>query len=214
MKEIRDVRALALTQFPRGIELNLDREARKMFNPTLDNPLADPDFCAEWVNYLSRRAGKIYSYGGYMENRSFLWRGTYLTPTNSIHLGIDVNFPMATPIVCPIEFELLEAFYDGDQNGGWGGRVLIKTKYGLVLFAHIVTALAGKKYYRGNTIVGYVADKTNNGGWYPHLHIQGINDLRLMKNIDGYSKMYKDIRKDYPNPLPLLGIHRENPEKS
>lgn len=206
MKEVRDVRSLALTQFPRGVEISLDKEARKMFNQAEPNPLADPGFCAAWVEYLSRTHGNRFTYGGYMEDRRFLWRNTYLTPPHTTHLGVDVNLPMGTPIVCPIEFELLEAFYDGDQNGGWGGRVLVETKHGLVLFAHIVTGLACKKYYRGNTIVGYIADQSCNGGWYPHLHVQAINDIRLMKNLDGYSRMYKDIRKDYPNPLPLLGI--------
>jgi murein DD-endopeptidase MepM/ murein hydrolase activator NlpD len=192
-----------------GFKVNLDSEARKFFHNKKENPLLDPEFCENWVRYLAKKNDHRHCYGGYMENRSFLWKGSYLKPKNSIHVGVDFSFKVGTPIYGTVPFKVWQVYRDFDQNGGWGERVLIKTEKGLVIFAHLcgvsIEANRDTVYPKG-TFIGTVATSYTNGGWFPHLHLQGIKNEELITHLDGYSSLYKNIKKDYPDPLPILNI--------
>ena len=188
-------------------ELNLNAEALTTFVAFEPNPLIDPIFCKHWVEHLHRKNGVKYSYGGYMENRRYLWRQTYLQPDRSIHLGIDINVPEFSLVLCPVPFTVLEIFSDTDQNGGWGQRVLVSTENGLVIFAHLYGCqLTVDEHYSSFSCIGSVAPSQFNGGWFPHLHIQGLRSTSLLTKLDGYSHKYAEMEKDYPNPLTILGL--------
>lgn len=177
----------------------------------LENPLLDAEFCEQWIKYLHRRLKCDVSYGGYMENRSFIWRNSYLG-SPAIHLGVDVNCDCDSAIYCPVAFKVLEIVRDLDQNGGWGERLLVETRNGLVIFAHLAGAqavLEVGKSYPGMTIIGFIAGSKYNGGWFPHLHLQGVRDISLMEGIDGYytgSMKSGELSVDYPNPFKILDM--------
>lgn len=187
-------------------EINLNDEAERMFSGVGDNPLLDPEFCSAWVEYLSK--GTDYTYGGYMEQREFLWRGSYLKPYQAIHLGVDINVPIYTPVYCPLKFVVREIFRDYDSQGGWGGRVLVETPNGLIIFAHInpEPLQLDKACYPPGTLIGRIANSETNGGWFPHLHLQGIDKIERMKNIDGYGYSDPFLKDYYPNPLEILEL--------
>ena len=142
-----------------------------------------------------------------MEHRWYMWRKSYLNYGSSIHLGIDINVAALNTIHVPIAFTVVDIVPDPDKNFGWGYKILIKTKNGLVVFGHVYPhgIIIGKKYKAGHSI-GWVAHSDNNGGWFPHVHIQGIKNIEQMNGIDGYGKHCEGIEKIYPNPLNLLGI--------
>lgn len=172
-----------------------------------ENPLLDPKNCEKWIEKLTKvyRVGALY--GGYMENRSHLWRGSYLTnPEKSFHLGVDVNYmvPM-TPVVCPVDFKIEEIYNDADQQGGWGDRITVKVAEGYLVFAHLLAkhSLQQGATYPAGTELGFLAPPEQNGGWFTHLHIQGLQNLGLLKNLDGYGERNEYL---YPNPLRLLGF--------
>ncbi len=172
------------------------------------NPLLDPAYCAKWVASRAPAKSVDYTYGGYLEDRSFLWRGSYLTAeTGFVHLGVDVNVPVGTPIYCPVPFRIVEAFIDPDQNGGWGSRLVVQTERGaLVVFAHIDFAnlRLNDTRWAANTLIGFVAPETRNGGWFPHLHLQGLKSLDQLNGLDGYGRASRKNAKLYPEPLSLL----------
>lgn len=194
----------------RGGQINLNEIATKTFVHHYDspNPLLDPQFCTAWVEHIHRNKNWEYSWGGYMEHRGVLWRHSYLERDKFNHLGVDVNYRVGAFVYCPVEFSVLDMHTDLDQDGGWGGRMLVTTrKDELVIFAHLNLAnLEYGKWYREMTIVGRIAPIESNGGWFPHLHIQGLRDVSLMENIDGYAKDGDHLETDYPNPLPILGL--------
>lgn len=193
-----------------GGVVNLSLEARNMFKSRKENPLLDPIFCQAWVRYLCHIKTRWFLYGGYMEDRYFLWRGSYLKNNESIHLGIDFSYDVDTPIYCPVSFKVLEVFKDTDQEGGWGTRVTVETRKGIVIFAHLCDVTKEKSGNAGD-FIGRIADPYSNGGWFPHLHLQGLDSAsRLTQgHLDGYSYLYNGIDKHYPNPLPFLDI--DNP---
>src|SRR2546422_11572306 len=62
--------------------------------PGASNPLLDPYICQQMVEDVHRGLDVDWSYGGYLEYRSFLWAGSYLEETSSfIHVGVDFNVP-------------------------------------------------------------------------------------------------------------------------
>jgi len=200
-----------------GEEIHLNSEAAFMFKfRDMHNPLLDPQFCYAWIKHLHKTKKINFSYGGYLENRNFLWRDSYLEPTKFIHLGVDVNYGQNCSVLCPVPFKVLEKFQDTDQNGGWGLRVLVETDRGFVIFAHLmnvtekdddITEIEVGKSYEEGTCVGAIGMPHCNGGWFPHLHLQGIRDISLLKDLDGYAKIGEEnLHVDYPNPLDILGL--------
>ncbi len=173
------------------------------------NPLLDPAYCAKWVARQAGCKSVDYTYGGYLEDRSFLWRGSYLTAkTGFTHLGVDVNVPAGTPIHCPVPFRIVQALIDPDQDGGWGGMVVVELKRGgIVVFAHLALPAVlrmGGSWLPADEPLGWVAPSDRNGGWFPHLHLQGLKSLDLLNGLDGYGPPRRKNAELYPEPLALL----------
>lgn len=190
-------------------EVNLNKEAMAV-QPAkqIRNPFLDPEICNSFVKYVTKLHEVDYTYGGLYEDRSYIWQGSYLKPDSSIHLGIDINVPFGTSISCPVDFKVVDIFIDPDNQGGWGGRIIVETKNGLVLFGHLEISSASLRLAAGGknpagTMLGFVAASTRNGGWYPHLHLQGIDSIKsISSTLDGYGHI-SAINKS-PNPLMIL----------
>ena len=196
---------------------------------TRGNPLLDPHTCSRWVENMHKLFYCDYSFGGYMEDRTHLWRDSYLTkdhrpnPHNpksglkTVHLGIDFNVPCGTLVHSPVAGEVIDVFVDKDTEGGWGGRVAVKLDswkmYGetaLVLghLAHNGLPSVGDKIAVGDSL-GFVARYPENGDWYPHLHVQWSvlppDDLaEYFKDYDGYGVWDIDYKHSHPNPAIVL----------
>lgn len=58
---------------------------------SLENEFLNPELCQQMVESVHKKYGVDFSYGGWMEDRSFLWRKSYLeTRQTFIHLGSDL----------------------------------------------------------------------------------------------------------------------------
>lgn len=189
-------------------QINLDEYARADFPAhKIENPLILPEVCTSWVQKLASSKSVDYTYGGYMEDRSHLWRGHYMKRGHCVHYGVDLNvFPLGYELRCPRRFRVYEMFHNADQNGGWGGRLTVETDRGIVVFAHIDFSMFMKpgRAYEAGHVIGSIAPSYSNGGWYPHLHLQGLRSLDQLAGLDGYGKRYRGMERDYPNPLEIL----------
>lgn len=184
--------------------LDLNEEAQKLFtkSPTPHNRLLDPEVCQKWIESLHAERGADYSWGGWMEDRSFLWRDHYHHPGRMTHLGVDYNVPAGTQVHLPYGGKLLCAEQDPDQNGGWGGRAIYEIRGLYVIFAHLseVEGTVGRLYPAG-TLIGRVGNHKTNGGWYPHLHLQCMRRYNL--SVDGYGPNDEYTRIEFPDPMHL-----------
>jgi murein DD-endopeptidase MepM/ murein hydrolase activator NlpD len=202
----------------RWTEVNLDTEAKYMFPSNVyrgHNPLLDPSVCKNFVEDFHKRNDADFSYGGYLEDRSNLWRGHYQEKTGAFtHLGVDFNVPAGTRVAAPRESEVVYSFADPDRDVGWGGIVVMRTydtkdHYLLGHMRKDGLPQVGSKVPRGVTI-GYVANYPENGNWYPHLHMQGLSKKLLFtlemdfRSVDGYSAWRGDLSELYPDPMLLL----------
>src|SRR3989344_1544361 len=103
-------------------EVNLNRESL-----AINLELTDPRVCETWVDRLHHFKGIEYSYGGFLENRATLWKHHYNAKSKAFtHLGIDITVPRYTEVTIPSPAEVVHVMENGDDEGGWGGRILFK----------------------------------------------------------------------------------------
>ena len=141
-----------------------------------------------------------------MEDRSHMWRGSYLRPGQALHLGIDYTVPEGSAVHLPCNCSLHSAIHDPDQNFGWGGKAIFLVRpETFVIFGHIdLIGLhrPGEQYHAGD-LIGRVAPPARNGGWDPHLHLQMVGPGLNPDILDGYTAPYEHVRLDFPDPMVL-----------
>ena len=185
--------------------VNIDEEARAT---KLEGPLLVAD--------VLKRMNADCFYGGYMEDRNYIMRECYQKPREAWHLGIDYFAPEWAEVHLPVDATLIHAHRDDDQDGGWGGKLIfeLRDKRYLIL-GHLVPRgifpmieIGKRKGYRieckAGDVVGAIGPYENNGGWYPHLHVQVCNSDVFPASQDGYSYLFDEIDIWYPRPETIL----------
>jgi murein DD-endopeptidase MepM/ murein hydrolase activator NlpD len=192
--------------------VNLDALARFDFPDEsrirADNPLNDPEKCTEWIKGIHKQLGADFSFGGYLEDRSHLWRGHYQEDAGSfLHLGIDYNVPAGTEVFSVGDLVVHEVWTDPDQDGGWGGRVILQVvdSHFYVIYSHLDPSLLPGRgaILKSGERIGLVGRPEVNGGWYPHLHLQCC-DGEPPADLDGYAAGSLSEVKHYPDPEEAL----------
>ena len=197
---------------PLWVPINLDQLARVVAPVEIaENPFLN----AQWVcdllgaiqlpGHLEDQGLLTCTYGGFLEDRSHLWRGHYFKK-GAIHLGVDLNAPSGIAVCLPCEGTLVESFTDPDQDGGWGGRVTFDCGGAFLTFGHLAGIppedLVGSRFPAGRRI-GLIADRSRNGGWYDHLHIQASRTFDPAR--DGYAdELYDGIEDEFLDPIEFV----------
>lgn len=107
-----------------GALVDLAAESRKWLSalwrgPLTPNPLLDPTICEEFVAWVHERHGATWSFGGYLEDRTQLWKDSYLDSAGSaIHAAIDVNIPAGTVVRAGVFGKVVFADSDAPLVGG------------------------------------------------------------------------------------------------
>lgn len=210
----------------RSRAVNLNSEGRnwcEMQNLTCERscPLIEPSACSTMIAWLHARLNIDWSYGGYLEDRREIWRGSYLSDSgNFIHLGVDLNVPAETIVSLTYQAQVVVADHDEGVNWGWGPRLIMRPtiqakRDTALIYAH----LDGLRHRVGEvlpagTILGKVGLPPINGNWFPHLHIQAVGWSVLegylrtgLERLDGYGHptTIDQLSRDYPDPLLELG---------
>lgn len=181
------------------------------------NPLLDPRACQRMLDEIHRREGVVWSHGGYLENRSCLWRGSYLEATgNFLHLGVDCNAPRATRVAVYFPAKVILVDHDPDRDGGWGTRVFLASQGPVFVYAHLQNAIVkpGQELEPG-AVIAEVGGPPENGNWHPHLHVQAIRTglfheilSERFQELDGYGHPDQRVQleHDFPDPRPYLTL--------
>lgn len=203
------------------VNLNLEAEkwiADKKFKQS-KNPLLDPAQCDEMVNGANKKYSLDFLYGGWMEDRSFLWRGSYLDKKKTyIHLGIDLSAPAGTEIAATFDAKVVKVDDDYPEDGGWGTHVILKHQLEPIylLYAHLdrdIDCRTGDFLKRGK-VFAKVGKPPYNGNWFRHLHLQAIAEeyyeelerRNLWDDLDGYGLESKSElnAKKFPDPVKFI----------
>ncbi|MGE5540795.1 MAG: peptidoglycan DD-metalloendopeptidase family protein [Bacillota bacterium] len=192
--------------------------ARNGYEQTDENPLLDPDMCERMVQELHEELGIAYSYGGWLEDRTELWRGSYLDAMGPhLHLGVDLNVPAGTHVACHRGGRVLRIDKDNEAHG-WGTRIFIRPtdrQDVVLLYAHLgVLSVREMEPIAPGDVFGLTGPASANGGWFPHLHVQALSReaYDLFKKepdaLDGYGPAgeREQLARLYPDPIPFIGL--------
>jgi peptidoglycan LD-endopeptidase LytH len=168
--------------------------------------------------YDPNRKHMAYGIGRYDEKRAGMYTTELFSPNDAnarnIHVGIDIAAPVGEPI---------HAFYEGEiflfgvnaADGDYGGTLITRHRLGgkelYALFGHLAhKSLSGKqvgqKIERGE-VIAWVGDKSENGGWNPHLHFQLSWKKPVVCDMPGAvsDADREEALKIYPDPRNVLG---------
>lgn len=210
-------------QQKRFAKIDLNAEAKRWVlenGSKKPNPLLDPAISETFIQECHQRFGVDFSYGGYLEDRSTLWQGSYLDSDQKyIHLGIDINIPAGTAVTAPQPCVVIRIDNDYPEPYGWGNRVIVHDEFAdcVVIFGHLQPpeSLRIGDHLKHGEVFARIGTASENGGWFPHLHVQIVtnehyqsllnNDLR---DLDGYGKSadIASLRLHFPDPMPYIGI--------
>lgn len=195
---------------------------RNMGMPKRKSPMLDADTCREMVNRMHHLRELAWSHGGWLEDRSRLWRGSYLQKEKKfLHLGIDFNAPFGTPVACDHYGIVMRVDNDHPEPGGWGPRVMIMLdRIQIVLiFAHLdpsvlTTLKAGDAVEPGKPFAS-VGSSLENGQWYPHVHVQAMHNHSYwfyeshLGLLDGYGRTNDAaaLAAEFPDPLNYVRLY-------
>lgn len=174
----------------------------------------------DYISYkYSDRKNIVKTYGGFLENRSNLIG--FLEESckdNMTHLGIDINnIEPGTLIKVPCDVEIVHVLKDKTRINGWGGRIIMKMKdnWGnspYLLYGHLshdnLPSLG--QTFKKNQIVAKLGDTHENGGWFPHLHVQCITQkfydeyIDNLDLLDGYLFEPVDYMEFVSDPTNLI----------
>ena len=185
------------------------------------NPLLDPVICNTMVSSVHKKYDIDFSYGGWMEDRSTLWKDSYLEEWKSfIHLGIDLNVPTGTRVAASFDAQVVKIDDDYPEDGGWGPRVIVKhaTKPIYLIYAHLDRNLECKvgDILKTGRVFAKVGHAPYNGNWFPHLHVQTISaeyyekleKKGLWKELDGYGSPNDtpEDARNFPDPMRYISL--------
>lgn len=155
-----------------------------------------------------------YSIGRYDENRKGLYETALFAGTRFIHMGIDIGAPINTEVYSCLDGEIFSATVL-PEAGDYGHAIITKHEINgaplWIIYGHLSSASlgliqVGQKVTSGE-VIGWLGDKSENGGWEPHLHIQLSLEEPISGDIPGVVR--PDEREaalvTYPDPRALLG---------
>ncbi len=157
--------------------------------------------------------------GGYGEDRRWYQRNAAFfdgEEARTIHLGIDVWVPVATPVLTPLD-AIIHSFADNAAVGDYGPTVILEhtienlkfhTLYGHLNRECLPDLEIGQQLSAG-TAFAAVGSYEENGCWPIHLHFQIIGDMEgKVGDYPGVAarSQLEHYFRNCPDPNLILGL--------
>jgi hypothetical protein len=180
--------------------VDLAKEAEIIYGKTTssslnDNPMKSVQVQEELLTHLQSKYNTKYTIGGYLEDRSKLWK-SFENSELMLHLGVDINnLHVGDPVSIPVDGTVVHVMRDMSPMNGWGGRLIFElaepwlaSKY--LLYGHLSHDLPNLgQTFKGGEVVGRIGDESKNGGWFIHLHVQLITEKMFKRYEDCLDKL-------------------------
>ena len=166
------------------------------------------DNLSSYIDNYKEHQQAQYAIGGYLEHRNLYGLSDHFTTGDrrDIHLGVDIWAPTGHQIYAPLD-SVIHSFAYNDQHLDYGYTIILKhestdgvyhTLYGHLSSEYYDQWQVGQKISQGTSFAS-LGDRTENGGWPPHLHLQVVRDMG-------------DWRGDYPGVCAQsdLDYYKEN----
>lgn len=181
---------------------------------------SEPDYLDKFVNSHFNESYTV-AIGGYREKRATYRNAAHFSdlPASEVrdrHLGIDLWVAAGTHVYAPLE-GVVHSFNYNDLPFDYGPTIILKhtidndefySLFGHLSLDSIEGLEIGQIISRGQEFAR-IGDRTVNGGWPPHLHIQVMRDMFGWKG-DFYGatseKDQAELFANCPDPSFLLGL--------
>ena len=136
----------------------------------------------------------------------------------TVHIGIDVGAPVGTAIHAPLA-GTVHSFRDNTAPGDYGPTIVLEhaatgdrpafwTLYGHLNRPSLERIAVGQAVAAGD-IIGWLGDVSENGGWWPHVHVQVMCDM--FDNSGDFQGVARPLDRSVmlsvcPDPSPMLGL--------
>jgi peptidoglycan LD-endopeptidase LytH len=141
----------------------------------------------DYVRSIVTKNNAQVAYGGYGEHRSIYGASEHFRNPETdrcIHLGIDLWASVGTKIFAPLNGKV-HSFKYNDQHLDYGATIILEHSFMgedfYLLYGHLsVQSLADKQigqYLHQGQAFATIGNRSENGGWVPHLHLQKILDI-------------------------------------
>lgn len=159
--------------------------------------------------------------GGYGEQRNIYSKSPlFAQDDRCIHLGVDISLKPHTPLYAPLTGRI-HSFKNNDKPFDYGPTIILEhvldndvrfyTLYGHLSLISLKNLSVGQTIQSGQ-LVGYIGEKSENGGWNPHVHFQIISDMENMEgDYPGVASKTDavNILRKCPDPQLILGFPAE-----
>jgi murein DD-endopeptidase MepM/ murein hydrolase activator NlpD len=156
----------------------------------------------------------LYKIGRYDELRKGLYESDIFQGDRFLHIGIDIGGPIGTQCYAFCDCEVTHFGYN-PAEGDYGNVVITKQIIDgaevWALFGHLSSeSIVGKKVGQkipAGEVIGWFGDKTENGGWEPHLHFQLSLIEPVSHDMPGVVAPEQRTQAliDFPDPRNVLG---------
>lgn len=223
---LTDTLALHKEEFSPLFQPDLTPENTLMMDFSVHNPemksidFNDIEGLNRFVFEKIEKAGKIYGYGGYMEDREIYRRSPLFSisteEARSIHLGIDVWTPDGQNVYAPHK-ATVHSFANNANYGDYGPTIILEhqlgesvfyTLYGHLSLESLQNMKKGKVIEKGEPFC-QVGNFPVNGDWPPHLHFQVIADMNGKEgDFPGVcsKKEEMEYRRICPDPIVFFSL--------
>lgn len=196
MNELARILQKHQSEFQKIIDFNPTKDKLFHFDFTVtnaelrDDDIADTAKFAAYIQHKLETAGAKYGIGGYNEERILYKRSNLFdgTQPRTVHLGMDIWGPAGTSVYAPLG-GTVHSFANNSNFSDYGATIILQHQldtrvffslYGHLSLKDLLPLKEGKYISRGETI-GHFGESKENGSWPPHLHIQVVEDMRIMK---------------------------------
>lgn len=169
-------------------------------------------------------SGARFGVGRYDEVRAIYTTDLFRVEGNdgpewrTVHLGIDLGAPPGTPIHAPLAGKV-HSLRDNDAPGDYGPTILLEhpatddRSVFWTLYGHLSRSTLDRfevgQFVEAGAPLGWLGEIGENGGWWPHVHVQVVCDL-FGRRGDFQGVALPDERAVMlsvsPDPSPLLGL--------
>jgi murein DD-endopeptidase MepM/ murein hydrolase activator NlpD len=172
-----------------------------------------------YVNSIKKAANCAVAYGGYGEHRGIYAASSHFNDAENdrcVHLGIDLWAHAGTAVFAPLDGTIHSFQYNGNILD-YGATIItehvLENHTFYLLFGHLSlksleNCVKNAKILRG-TKIAELGNRTENGGWSPHLHLQMIVDLQGNSgDFAGVAtkKNAPEMLKNCPSPAVFCGF--------
>jgi peptidoglycan LD-endopeptidase LytH len=166
----------------------------------------------EYINRELQQHNASWGIGRYLEQRDGVLHGTHIqTEGRTYHLGVDIAFPVGTPIFAPLDGEIFQSGYSSHW-GDYGHFTSTRHEIEGIPFYLFYGHLHEGSYKTSGSVqagdqIGILGDFHENGQWFHHTHLQvDLLPWPEGETPNGYCTFQRinEFRLLNPNPLYLI----------